>query len=281
MSLEVSHSGFDFAGDSLDVSDALNSTFDSSEDSIEEALCELFSTISGETNWVANGSLLHSITDVLTHGVVVRAVIGGNCTSDVIVDIDTVNEDILSDLEGDVPGRSVAVEVLEFLSELLSLSAGARAVLDVLAESLSDGSDFLDSRDVFVSLEVSHSGLNLAGDSLDVPDAGNSTFNSSKDSIEETLSELFSSISGKASGFTKSGLPHSIANVMSHSDVVSSIVGSDGASDVAVDIDSIDKNVLANLEGNVPGRGIFVDILKLVDKLLSLWANSLAVLDVF
>ena len=210
----------------------------------------------------------------MTHGVVVRAVIGGNCSSDVVVDIDTVNEDILSNLEGDVPGRGVAVEVLELLGELLSLSAGARAVLDVLAKSLSDGSDFLDGRDVLVSLEVSHGGLNLAGDSLDVPDASNSTFDSSKDSIKEALSELFSSISGKASGFTKSGLPHSIADVTAHSDVVSSIVGSDAASDVAVDIDSIDKNVLANLEDNVPGGGIFVDILKLVDKVLSLWANS-------
>ena len=98
----------------------------------------------------ADEGLLGSITDVLTHGVVVSAVVGRDCTSDVVVDVDTVDKNVLSNLEGDGPGRGVVIDGLKLLSKLLSFGACTFAILDILAKSRSDGSDLLNSRDVGV-----------------------------------------------------------------------------------------------------------------------------------
>ena len=65
-----------------------------------------------------------------------------------MVEIDTVDEDILSNFEGDIPARGVRVDSLKLLIELLGFWANTLAVLDVFAKSLSDGSDFLNTRDI-------------------------------------------------------------------------------------------------------------------------------------
>ena len=140
-------------------------------------------------------SLLSSITDVLTHSVVVSAVEGRDCTCDVVVDVNSIDEYILSDIEGDGPGRGVLVDGLKLLSKLLSLCAGTLAILDILAETRGDSPDLLDGRDVGVRFEVIDGSLNFAGDGLDISYALHSTLNSTKDSVEETFSKLFSAVS--------------------------------------------------------------------------------------
>ena len=142
-----------------------------------------------------NKSLLSSITDVLTHSIVVSPIISRDGTGDVVVDVNSVDEDIFSDIEGDGPDRRVLVDSLELLGKLLSLCAGTLAILDILAETRGDSPDLLDGRDVGVRFEVIDGSLNFAGDGLGISYALYGTLNSTKDSIEETFNKLFSTVS--------------------------------------------------------------------------------------
>ena len=93
---------------------------------------------------------MDSHADVLTEGVVVGSVVGCNCTSNVVVDVDSVNDDVLANLEGDTP----AARSLSQSDKGFSLGHSTHAVFDVSTELSSNSSDFPDSSDVLVSGEI-------------------------------------------------------------------------------------------------------------------------------
>lgn len=106
MSLDIAHCSFNFSDESLDVSDASEWKVESFKDTLEEAIHKLFNiSLLDLTKLVSvsNGGQFNTVSDVLSHGEVFATVVGGDGASDVVVDIDSVNDDILSNLEGDVP----------------------------------------------------------------------------------------------------------------------------------------------------------------------------------
>lgn len=61
-----------------------------------------------------------------------------------MVDVDSVDKNVLSDLKGDVPSTGAVVDVLKLLNELFRLSDGTLAVADVRANLLSDRANLFD-----------------------------------------------------------------------------------------------------------------------------------------
>lgn len=61
-----------------------------------------------------------------------------------MVDVDSVDKNVLSDLKGDVPSTGAVVDGLKLLNELFRLSDGSLAVADVLANLLGDRANLFD-----------------------------------------------------------------------------------------------------------------------------------------
>ena len=214
---------------------------------------------------------MDSHADVLTEGVVVGSVVGSDCTSNVMVDVDSVNDDVLANLEGDTP----AARSLSQSDKGFSLGHSTHAVFDVSTELSSNSSDFPDSSDVLVSGEIGDGSLDLSDESLGIPDALESHIEALKDSIEESIHKRLDIVLKEIADLdTNDGILHCVADVLAHGVVVSTVVGRDGTSDVVVDVNSVNKDILADLEGDVPGGSVVVEGFKLLGKLLCLGAGA-------
>ena len=83
----------------------------------------------------AKSCKFHSISNVPTHCDVVSIVVGGDCSSNIRVDVNTVNEDMICILDEDVPRRGRVVDVIELLDKLLCLRPESLAECDVHTKS--------------------------------------------------------------------------------------------------------------------------------------------------
>ena len=79
--------------------------------------------------------MFHSISNVPAHCDVVSIVVGGDCSSNIRVDVNTVNEDMICILDEDVPRRGRVVDVIELLDKLLCLWPESLAECDVHTKS--------------------------------------------------------------------------------------------------------------------------------------------------
>lgn len=213
-------------------------------------------------------SILEDFTDVGSEALPVAAAVVRHGSSDVLVDIDSVDKDVLSNLKGNLPATFLVEQVNESLSILLGFGFSTCAVLKVTAEFSCNSCDLLNTRYVLVAFEIGDSGLDLADKSLDISQALEWEVNASDSSLKESSDEFFGVSLGESSvlGLSKSCKSHSVTDVKTHGVVVLAVVCADASFDVMEDVDSVGNDVLSDFESDAPPAAATVDVLKLLDE---------------
>ena len=125
---------------------------------------------------------MNSIANIKAKGVVVSSFISSDSASDIRVNINTVDEDVLSNLESDSP----AAGCLSNFDEGFSLRDSSTAVADIRSKLTSNGAELSNSGDILVSGKIADSGLDFSDESLDVSDAFKREFETSDNTFNET-----------------------------------------------------------------------------------------------
>lgn len=119
----------------------------------------------------STGSEAEDIADVLSEGLPLTVVVGCDSISDVMVDVNSVDKDVLANLEENFPAALLMEQFDELFGFRLGFTFSTFAILQVIAELSSNGGDLFDSSNVLLALEVANSGLDLSDESLDISEA--------------------------------------------------------------------------------------------------------------
>lgn len=95
--------------------------------------------------------ILEDFANVGSKALPAAAFVVRNGASDVLIDINTVDKDVLTNLKGNLPATFLVVQVNEMLSILLELLLSTCAVLKVAAKLSGNSGNFLNTRYVLVA----------------------------------------------------------------------------------------------------------------------------------